>query len=269
VKREPMTTEAHVRDVLSVNTDIASLRIVARDALGFTLRAPRGPFYWTRFLVTPERLIVIGDVPDLIFDVQHESPEQAVRWLGAGRLAYLAGRVKIGEAHLLDERVALADIEEHLAEYDKGRAPEWLTRAHEGIRSQGWSMSDLREHMDSSGQEHELWRSWGETPSVGVIMAKTVARRLVALLDEEGAERARKQAAVSAHPCVRKPPYPGCAGPRAERFCCACYFVALEEAPLSDKLLCPEEGCNRARLRRFARCPVCSQDYANDPEAFR
>lgn len=168
-------------------------RIVRADELGWTLRRPDSGCLWARVLVTADRVIVIGDGPDMILRHAESSPVDAICWLASSDLDYLGTKVLAGEARQWNEEVALDELlclerdlkEERKAACERSDGNEdeetwqdeedeedWISSATRALYR-----SNRRDFIESISDRERM--NMGEVPSIALIQVRLVAQAIV------------------------------------------------------------------------------------------
>lgn len=191
-----------VRDAWIANIErgceasFAQHRILWRDATGWEIARPDSNNFAARVVMPGmERIVVVGDGPDIIFYSSYRSPEGAVRWLASSGLDYLATKVRAGVAKVWEQSIAIDDLEDCVADMQEAwseehgdepwEEPEWVQEARDGIEGGDWDGRQLYQHVTDATDDGELAEGWGDVPSHDLITARHAARVLVRLLDAE------------------------------------------------------------------------------------
>lgn len=162
--------------------------------------------YWAEVAtLTGNRLVLVGDGPDLIFWGGGCTGEEQVRWAASVSLDYLAGRVlPHSNARAWNHAVAIDELEARIRENDadlneNGDVYEYAVARHrawlgalDACRNAGSQDEFLRAFMEAVHDEPDAWEySFGDVVDSDVYYAHAAFKRLVTLLDEAAQEAGR------------------------------------------------------------------------------
>lgn len=216
-------------------------QILARGETWWEIGKPNSGDFMARIIAPGlNRIVIVGDGPDMILRCYCDTPEEAVRWLAKRDPRHGTDKVCAGEQREWVCEVALFDLNEYAQETFEENGedePDWIGEAREGLTEDDWDKRRLVDHVADESRDYEIVEvaeCWGDVPSADLITTIHAARVLVRLLDAERAGRVK--------PVASKPEPPLCPQPSCESCSDTGYFCPVHRP-------CRCVRCEAARAR--------------------